>query len=65
MNVVPDLLLIYYDNAPKNKDAFFKSLFADLHVSVGPATIIMYYQDSDAATLTEVLPDATVIGCVP
>lgn len=56
------ILTTSLSNRSIDKDAFFKSLFGDLHVSVGPATIIAYYQDSDAAILTDVLPHALVVA---
>ena len=60
MKAAPDLLLIYYDNTPTHMDAFLKSLLGDLHISVGPATIIAHRQHPDAMSLGVVLVAAVV-----
>lgn len=61
-NEDPDIVVVYYDQTPAHVDAFIKSVCRDLHVTVGPVTIIAHYQDSNAASLMDILPGAVVVG---
>ena len=46
----PDPVLIVYDNAPLDKDAFVRSLITNLHILVGPHTEVAAHQTHNAQT---------------